>query len=511
MRIPSILVWLALLCAPAPTIGSAAVKLRHALDLLHKIGEVIAEPAVAADLAIVFATSDEYGTRKTVDSLVEHTGANVQEWRAARVVQHATGTPGVRGSFVVLPACVNGIRVGLAGEQAKMVCDPGMEILKRKNCRVVSVGSNGDAAFERDIHRLAPECYIETWDGTLVGTRQHLRSQLPDFINFIPHNFGAESWKESTVRTVSTLKIDCEGCELTVLPAWIEHVCTEMLLVEVHNYNGTKVAAMLQKVTTAGYRVLYGEDNPRCGKITGMRCTEVAFSRRDPCPTSNSSPWSRSKHPNEGIGNAPRSARARWPRPRAPSVPVPLPPAAAATLGASSESEPFKPFKEALAPKDRDDAALTQEAEIEMPIAWLFILGVLLVCCCLCRWCWKRRRCGRADGDGDARLTLPDGGGDGGDDEAVCTEAKANALARTIVRIVGYEPLATGRLEYSGLDSSGNELTLDRDDLLAAGDESAQMVRAYERRYPPPWVPETSLSRRRASVTHASKSVSPAG
>ena len=166
---------------------------------------------------------------------------------------------------------------------------------------------------------------------------------------------------------------------------------------------------------------------------------------------------------------------------------------AAAPLAASSESEPFKPFKEIPAAPNTDDAALTPEAEIEIPIAWIVIL--LLLCCCLCRWCWKRRRRGGAGGDGDERSALR-GDDDDDDDEAVYTEAEARALARTIVRIVGYEPLKTGRLEYSGLDGDGNELTLDRDDLLAAGDESARLVRDYERRYPPPFVPQTSLGKR---------------
>ena len=158
-----------------------------------------------------------------------------------------------------------------------------------------------------------------------------------------------------------------------------------------------------------------------------------------------------------------------------------------ATASRGADGGPFKPFDRAAElPEDGP------ETEIEIPILW--VIGALLVCLCVCRWCWKRcrGRKGRRTEE-DAALKGDQSGGDTTDDDDVYGDAEAIELARSIVRIVGYEPLASGRLEYSGIDDRGNELTLDRDDLLAAGGDAERMVRAYERRYPPPFTPRSSI------------------
>ena len=55
-----------------------------------------------------------------------------------------------------------------------------------------------------------------------------------------------------------------------------------------------------------------------------------------------------------------------------------------------------------------------------------------------------------------------------------------------IKRVVGYELTSSGRVEYSCLDSDGDEVTLDRRDLMDGG-EVEELVRQFEERYPPPW------------------------
>ena len=95
------------------------------------------------------------------------------------------------------------------------MCEP--DVTLAAPCQVVSIGSNGDASFESDIHKFAPHCKIDTWDGTLVGHRSRLRRALPSYVNFRPRNMDSESWRAYAQHAkaapvhVNILKVDCEG------------------------------------------------------------------------------------------------------------------------------------------------------------------------------------------------------------------------------------------------------------------------------------------------------------
>lgn len=143
----------------------------------------------------------------------------------------------------------------------------------------------------------------------------------------------------------------------------------------------------------------------------------------------------------------------------------------------------------------RDD-----EPEIDVPIAWVLLLVVVCCCaCCIRRSCRRYEICARSKRPNDATDD-----GDMDDDEI-------RGLVQRVHRIVGYEATRSGRVEYSCLDRDGNEVrtatsgqdghhaplrsrrhgrsrqvTFDRRDLMDGG-EVEDMVREYERRYPPPW------------------------
>ena len=147
------------------------------------------------------------------------------------------------------------------------------------------------------------------------------------------------------------------------------------------------------------------------------------------------------------------------------------------------EVTPFRPF---VSTAD----SINGDTEIDVPVAWLLLL--LLICCfgCWCRrQCRRRQQQGRANRQragrrGSSRDLEEDEDGDDDDDNEI------DSLVRRVKRIVGYEVLANGKVEYSCIDNDGEEVTLSRRDLMDGG-EAEQMVRAYEARYPPPWAKTT--------------------
>jgi hypothetical protein len=155
-------------------------------------------------------------------------------------------------------------------------------------CHVFSVGSNGDASFETAVHELAPDCQIDTFDGTLIRHGQtELVDNLPAFLRFHPINWGRQSIGNVTqilegVPSLSVLKIDCDGCEYETLMPFLATVCTDQVVVEVHALTLVLYAGLLTNLSEA-YVPFYAEDNPRCGVTSGMRCAEISWRRRKPC------------------------------------------------------------------------------------------------------------------------------------------------------------------------------------------------------------------------------------
>ena len=192
------------------------------------------------------------------------------------------------------------LHVGPRGDGGKEVCRPA-DLYSSLPCTIVSVGLNGDTRFEQAI-MAASSCAIHGYDGTLVGERAKLRSKLPQRIaatnatfTFNAVNFGVVTWRQFAGTHVSMLKIDCEGCEWKDLPPWLENVCTDQILVEIHTGTGkfpcdpdpagTELSRVLRfhhlfaLLDAHGYSQFFYEPNVRKARY----CGEYAFVRRMPC------------------------------------------------------------------------------------------------------------------------------------------------------------------------------------------------------------------------------------
>ena len=112
----------------------------------------------------------------------------------------------------------------------------------RAPCSVVSVGLNDDTSFEEALHLAAPSCCFRGYDGSLKGVvhgknRSALAVRLPQFLRFNDNHFTARNWEEHRGTSISLFKIDCEGCEISILNPvlWLrQQICIEQILVEVH-------------------------------------------------------------------------------------------------------------------------------------------------------------------------------------------------------------------------------------------------------------------------------------
>ena len=139
-------------------------------------------------------------------------------------------------------SCSRMERIGSLGDAGKLICEP--KELFSNQCNVVSIGSNGDTAFEDDVHTRWPHCQITTIDGTLIGKRAHLGQRLEarPWLNFVASNFNRTSWKLFHGKgSISLLKIDCQGCEYEALIPFLEHIPTAAINMEVHGHLGTRV------------------------------------------------------------------------------------------------------------------------------------------------------------------------------------------------------------------------------------------------------------------------------
>ena len=170
------------------------------------------------------------------------------------------------------------------GDGGKTVCDP--DRLRRAigPCVVVSVGLKDDTRFESGLHQLAPHCAIHGYDGTLTRAKAKL---VPSYISLRP-NFEVTSWRDYPKTRVQILKVDCEGCEAHTVPPWVDNVCTDQLMVEVHTPMGgsspwdrvQKVNRLMKHLDARGYDVFALEPNP----VYPENCWEWSLVRRTPCP-----------------------------------------------------------------------------------------------------------------------------------------------------------------------------------------------------------------------------------
>ena len=218
----------------------------------------------------------------------DHNGAGGAAVHALKSYIQSAWHPGRPGGY----SCPSLTRLGKRADGGKMVCLEAM--LGSPTCRVISVGSQGDTSFERDVFRLRPHCRVDTWDGTIDHAKSKRLSLLSDSLpgrglKKIRKNFRMLSWQwyvnEST--PIDVLKIDCEGCEFTALPAFVSHICTNQIVVEVHGCisarNETKLRRVHELMThldQRGFRVFASEPNILSSDGT---CIEYSLLRFPPC------------------------------------------------------------------------------------------------------------------------------------------------------------------------------------------------------------------------------------
>ena len=192
--------------------------------------------------------------------------------------------------------CVDRVRFGEqvfnVGDGPKWVCGP--ETLQlTADCLIYSIGSNYKFQFETAVTSVAPDCEIHVFDGTMNLTKRALPSLTPN-IKFNNFNVVSDCNKENEMgfpslciqnilrslgherRHITWFKIDCEGCEYTVMPRVLEHVMSiDEVFIEVHGLEPVKVNALFKSFDDAGLFVFHKERNHwGCG---GYTCVEFSL------------------------------------------------------------------------------------------------------------------------------------------------------------------------------------------------------------------------------------------
>ena len=197
--------------------------------------------------------------------------------------------------------CEDEVRLGSeivsSGDGPKFVC--GSDVLaSTEDCIVYSIGSNYDFSFEYAVNRIAPQCEIHTFDGTLDLTQRALPGGLKERNIYFHHwnivsgchpeemaklKYPSRCVSESLQQlnhdkntTISWLKIDCEGCEFTVTPKFFESsVEIHQIMMEVHGTNATKVKNLFTSLHKAGMIIFHKERNH--WGCAGYKCVEFSL------------------------------------------------------------------------------------------------------------------------------------------------------------------------------------------------------------------------------------------
>lgn len=171
-------------------------------------------------------------------------------------------------------------RIGPIGDGGKWVCDA-YKIKGKKECFVLSIGSNNDFSFEEGIHELNPDCEIHTFDHTVVS------ANVPPFVKY--HELGLANKDEGKLvtmqsalkvaglsgRNIDVLKIDCEGCEYEVYREFFNGFIRQVLI-EIHYTNEESNNLLFENMVQHGYVIFHKEPNTYgCGGD----CIEYSFIR----------------------------------------------------------------------------------------------------------------------------------------------------------------------------------------------------------------------------------------
>lgn len=196
--------------------------------------------------------------------------------------------------------CEDEVRFGLktvsGGDGPKFACSPHV-LASTEGCIVYSIGSNYDFSFEYAVNRIAPKCEIHTFDGTLNLTKRALPKQLKEKnIHFHNWNVVSDCHSEELAKlefpsrcvsdilhtlhhqykTITWLKVDCEGCEYTVIPNFVEHyIKIDQIMVEFHGTNAQKVANLFSSLHSVGMMIFHKERNH--WGCAGYKCVEYSL------------------------------------------------------------------------------------------------------------------------------------------------------------------------------------------------------------------------------------------
>lgn len=178
------------------------------------------------------------------------------------------------------------------GDGPKFVCGVGL-LSRYDHCVVYSIGSAYDFTFEVAVRQVAEQCEIHTFDGTMNLSSRPLPEEVHvNNINF--HNWNIVSDCDATKydapskciqdtlkllqheKSVLTwLKIDCEGCEYSVIPQIVRTSRIDQVMMEVHGTNAEQIMHLFQTLRDAGIEVFHKERNH--WGCDGYRCVEFSL------------------------------------------------------------------------------------------------------------------------------------------------------------------------------------------------------------------------------------------
>jgi hypothetical protein len=195
-------------------------------------------------------------------------------------------------------------RIGRLGDGGKWVCDP-HRITNQPECLVYSVGSNGDASFERAVlEDVGSHCEIHVFDfGDYAKTvTEQTQRYSRNGVHY--HRWGIsdrtagmfKSLKDTVQelghqgRVIDIFKIDCEGCELDSYSKWTQAgVELRQILVEIHSnmfdkwpYMDVKLpetADLFEYFYKEGYVITHKEPNTVAVAMVGI---EYSFLKLTP-------------------------------------------------------------------------------------------------------------------------------------------------------------------------------------------------------------------------------------
>ena len=241
--------------------------------------------------------------------LRNHNAVAVRDFEQTGVMQHCKNSDKALCAYDLIEpdwSCELESRFGPQvfnpGDGPKFVC--GARVLAaQKECIVYSIGSAFDFTFEYAVHKVAPHCKIHTFDGTINITHDEFGRVLPIDLeekNIFFHNWNIEPDCSSnevkfhglcisdTLKTlghsgkrISWFKIDCEGCEYTVIPRLLQagEVLIDQVLIEVHGTDAKSITSLFKELWRAGFLLFHKERN-QWGCL-GYQCVEFSLMSKD--------------------------------------------------------------------------------------------------------------------------------------------------------------------------------------------------------------------------------------